>query len=60
MLVLTRKLGDSVQIGDNITATVVAIKGGQVKLGIDAPKSVDILRSNAKRKLQRAGLPERE
>ncbi|RMF90860.1 MAG: carbon storage regulator [Nitrospinota bacterium] len=37
MLVLTRRLGESITIGDHIKVTVVAIKGNQVKLGIEAP-----------------------
>lgn len=38
MLVLTRKLGESIAIDDNIKITVVQIKGKQVRLGIQAPK----------------------
>ncbi|MBR7552684.1 carbon storage regulator CsrA [Allobacillus sp. GCM10007491] len=45
MLVLTRKTGESIQIGDDITIKVVAVEGDQIKLGIDAPKNVDIYRS---------------
>nr|WP_289037045.1 carbon storage regulator CsrA [uncultured Allobacillus sp.] len=45
MLVLTRKTGESIQIGDDITIKVVAVEGDQIKLGIDAPKNVDIHRS---------------
>ena len=45
MLVLTRKTGESIQIGDDITIKIVAVEGDQIKLGIDAPKNVDIHRS---------------
>lgn len=45
MLILTRKVGESITIGDDVTITVVASKGGQVRIGIDAPKSVSITRS---------------
>lgn len=45
MLILTRKVGESITIGDNVTITVVASKGGQVRIGIDAPKSVSITRT---------------
>ncbi|MFB9973258.1 carbon storage regulator CsrA [Allobacillus sp. SKP2-8] len=45
MLVLTRKTGESIQIGDDISIKVVAIEGDQIKLGIDAPQNVDIHRS---------------
>jgi carbon storage regulator len=44
MLVLTRKTGESIQIGDDIELTVISVKGDQVKLGINAPKNVDIHR----------------
>ena len=45
MLVLTRKIGESFVIGDSITITVVSSKGGQVRIGIDAPKDLAITRS---------------
>ena len=44
MLVLTRKLMEKIHIGDEICVTVVRIEGGQVRLGIDAPRSVPVLR----------------
>ncbi|RYG74394.1 carbon storage regulator [Lentibacillus lipolyticus] len=44
MLVLTRKQNESIQIGDDIEIKVLAVDGDQVKLGIDAPKKVDIHR----------------
>jgi carbon storage regulator len=44
MLVLTRKLKEAIQIGDDIEITVLAISGDQVKLGINAPKHVEIHR----------------
>ena len=44
MLVLTRKVNESIQIGDNIEVKILAVEGDQIKLGIDAPKSVDIHR----------------
>jgi carbon storage regulator len=40
MLVLTRKVGDEIVIGDNVRVTVVAVKGQQVRIGISAPKEV--------------------
>ena len=45
MLVLTRKLMEKLVIGDNICVTVVRIEGGQVRLGIEAPTNVRIIRS---------------
>lgn len=44
MLVLTRKKGEVIKIGDDIEITIVASKGEQVKIGISAPKSVEIYR----------------
>ncbi|TFJ93306.1 carbon storage regulator CsrA [Lentibacillus salicampi] len=45
MLVLTRKQNESIRIGDDIDIKVLGIEGDQVKLGINAPKSVDIHRT---------------
>ncbi|TYR76050.1 carbon storage regulator CsrA [Rossellomorea vietnamensis] len=44
MLVLTRKTGEAIKIGDGIEITVLSIKGDQIKLGIEAPKNIDIHR----------------
>lgn len=44
MLVLTRRAGETLMIGDDIKLTVVGIKSGQVRLGIEAPKDVQIQR----------------
>ena len=44
MLILSRKLQESIMIGDEIEITVLAIDGEQIKIGINAPKSVDIYR----------------
>lgn len=40
MLILTRRSGETVHIGDDVTVTVVAVKGHQVRIGIQAPRSV--------------------
>ncbi len=45
MLVLTRKLMERLFIGDNICVTVVRLEGGQVRLGIDAPREVSVVRA---------------
>lgn len=44
MLVLTRKINQSIQIGDDIELTILSIEGEQVKIGINAPKQVEIHR----------------
>jgi carbon storage regulator len=44
MLILSRRPGESLTIGDNITVTVVSINGNQIRLGISAPREVRVLR----------------
>lgn len=44
MLVLTRRPGESIVVGEDIVITVIEIKGGQVRIGIDAPRSIDVYR----------------
>ncbi len=52
MLILTRRLGESIVIEDNIKITVVDINKQQIKLGIDAPKHVTINREEVARKVK--------
>ncbi|MFL2555578.1 MAG: carbon storage regulator CsrA [Gammaproteobacteria bacterium] len=44
MLILTRRVGESLMIGDNIDITVLGIRGNQVRIGINAPKDVSVHR----------------
>ncbi|MBD3821373.1 carbon storage regulator CsrA [Hydrogenovibrio sp. JE_KL2] len=44
MLVLTRRVGETLIIGDNVKLTIVGVKSGQVRVGIDAPKEIQIQR----------------
>mgnify|MGYP001811778652 FL=1 len=44
MLILTRRVGESVMIGDEVTVTVLGVKGNQVRIGVTAPKSVSVHR----------------
>ena len=44
MLVLTRKSHEQIQIGDNITVTILRVKGGAIRVGIEAPRNVNVLR----------------
>jgi carbon storage regulator len=57
MLALTRKLGESIKIGQDITVTVTSIGGNRVRLGIDAPRDVLILRTEVQERIN--GLDER-
>lgn len=52
MLVLTRKRDESIIIGDHIKITVVEIRGDQVKLGIDAPRSIPVHREEVYKEIQ--------
>ena len=44
MLILTRKLGETLMVGDEVTVSVLGIKGNQVRIGINAPKEVSVHR----------------
>lgn len=52
MLILTRKIGESLMIYNNITVTVLGVKGTQVRIGIDAPRDVIIHREEIFKKLK--------
>ncbi len=52
MLILTRKKGESIVIDENIEITIIESSDGRVKLGIDAPKSVEVHRSEVKRSIE--------
>lgn len=52
MLILTRKTGESIQIGDGIEIKIVSVKGDQVKIGIEAPKNLEIYRKEIYEKIQ--------
>lgn len=52
MLILTRRPGETLMIGDDITVTVLAIKGNQVRIGIQAPKHVPVNREEVHERLQ--------
>lgn len=45
MLVLTRRVGEAVKLGEEITVRVLGISGGQIRLGFDAPKETNIVRT---------------
>ena len=52
MLILTRKIGESLVIGDDVEVTVLGTKGNQVRIGIDAPKDVSVHRKEIYDKIQ--------
>jgi carbon storage regulator len=54
VLILTRRVGQSVVIGDDIVVTVVEVRGDSVRIGIDAPRSVNVHREEVYRELQSA------
>ena len=52
MLILTRKPGESIIIGNNIKIVIIEIRGNQVRLGVDAPKEISVHRDEVYEKLQ--------
>jgi len=52
MLILTRKIGESLMIADNVTVTVLGVKGTQVRIGVNAPKEVTVHREEIYKKLK--------
>ena len=62
MLILTRRVGETVMIGDDVTITVLGVKGNQVRVGINAPKSVAVHREEIYERIKReqqAQMPEK-
>ena len=60
MLILTRRVGETVMIGNDVTVTVLGVKGNQVRIGINAPKDLAVHREEIYQRIKReqeGGLP---
>ncbi len=57
MLILTRRVGETLMIGDSVSVTVLGVKGNQVRIGITAPKDVAVHREEIFQRIQRGDEP---
>jgi len=53
MLILTRRIGETLMVGDDVAITVLGVKGNQIRLGVDAPKDVSVHREEIYQRIQR-------
>ncbi|WP_407276153.1 carbon storage regulator CsrA [Halothiobacillus sp. DCM-1] len=57
MLILTRRIGEVLRVGDDVSITVLGIKGNQVRIGIDAPKDVSVHREEIYQRIKNESQP---
>jgi len=53
MLILTRRVGETLMVGDDVTVTVLGVKGNQVRIGVNAPKDVSVHREEIYQRIQK-------
>lgn len=58
MLILTRRIGETLMVGEEVTVTVLGVKGNQIRLGVNAPKDIEVHRSEIYERIHSGSAPE--